>query len=94
MGIHKNLILSEGAWVRLNDGDVDKITFQNTSTFGIKIAVTNNDDPPAEDAVCIEYASGQGEIGASLALLFPGMESPQNIWALSLSGGAVAISHA
>ena len=84
--------LSESSWTELTNADATNATFQITG--GPALLKRSTGTAPSDNTGAFQYQSGQGEVNAVLAELFPGA-SGSRLWAKALSGHSqAAISHA
>ena len=87
--------ISAATWTLLTDGAVTTpVTAQNVGGHPLKIKATTDANAPSNDAGHILWTPGFGTQGLTIAELFPGLTSPNRIWAYGDKGGRVTVSHA
>lgn len=96
MARHEIVSLTKGVPVQLTNASAAVISFQVKSGAQVFVAGTTDTTPPALGAPAWEYSQGQGEIGAALADLFPGVSGVTRVWAWFEDGEdvRVMVSHA
>jgi hypothetical protein len=95
MAQNTDITLTAGAWTQLTNADAaGDITFQNKTGDAIWIKATVDATPPTTFDGSIRYENGDGEKVQTIAELFPGLTTPDRLWAWSHNGGKVAVSHA
>lgn len=95
MAQNTDITLAAGAWTQLTDADAaGDITFQNKTGDAIWVKATVDATTPTSFDGSIRYEPLEGEAGQTIAELFPGLTSPDRLWAWSHNGGKVAVSHA
>lgn len=82
------------SWVLLTDSDITEISFQNVGSNHVLIKGTNGATPPSTTAGAFRYNPGQGERKAALADLFPGVTSPNRLYAYATEVVPIVVSHA
>lgn len=82
------------AWTQLTAADVSVITFQNIGSNYVLISGTNGAVAPGSIDGALRYNPGQGEMGASVAEMFPGVSGANRIWAYCDNASQVVVSHA
>lgn len=81
-------------WTQLTSADVTSITFQNVSGNFVLIKATVGANAPSDTTGAIRYNPGQGERNVALSDLFPGVSGANRVYAYSVDGAAVVVSHA
>jgi len=94
MAQNTTIQLTAGAWTLLTDSDISSITFQNRGAHHIHVAGTTSATPPSDFDGSIRYNPGQGERNVALADLFPGLTTPDRVYAYSDKAVQVFVSHA
>lgn len=95
MAQNTDITLTAGDWTQLTDADAaGDITFQNKTGDAIWVKATTDATKPTSFDGAIRYEPWEGESLNTIAELFPGLTSPDRLWAWSHNGGKVAISHA
>ena len=90
-----DIVLAAAAWTQLTDADVaGPITFQNKTGDVIWVKATTDTTAPTNFNASVRYEPNEGEKKSTIAELFPGLTSPDRLWAWSQGGGKVAVSHA
>jgi len=93
----QNVVLTANrdGWTLLTDADIGTVTFQNLSDHDMQFWATTDTTVPAASTVGLKYAPGFGESSGALATLFPGLTSPDRLWAKgAVNGAKVFVSHA
>jgi len=89
--------LDRRAWTQLTDADATNITFQVIEgpvwIMGAVDATAPTTPDPASIGA-IKYTAGQGELNVAVADLFPGLSSPDRVFAWAEFGGRVSFGHA
>ena len=94
---NENVPSPRGIWTTLNDSAITAATVENLKETDLILMATSGATPPADgNASGIRLKGGQGiKSSDTLAVLFPGVTSPDYIHSLSLSlDGEAFISHA
>lgn len=94
MAQNTTINIAAATWVLLTDANVTSVTFQNISTNFVRIKGTVGATPPSDLTGAIRYNPGQGERNVALSDLFPGLSGVNRLYAYSMDGSAVVISHA
>jgi hypothetical protein len=94
MAQNTDITVAAATWTQLTDADVaGDITFQNKTGDAIFVKATVDTTAPTNFNGAIRYENLEGETGQTIAELFPGLTSPDRLWAWSHPGGKVAVSH-
>lgn len=81
-------------WTQLTDANVSSITFQNISGNFVLVKGAVGAVTPTDRTGAIRYNPGQGERNVLLTDLFPGLSGVNRVYAYSLDGAQVVVSHA
>jgi hypothetical protein len=89
-----NVSVAAKTWTALTDGDVTgNITFQIASGTEFYIKATTDGTEPTNLNGALRYRPGEGETGKTIAEIFPGLTSPDRLWAYGTFAGAITVSH-
>lgn len=94
MARNTNVTVAAKAWTELTASDVLAITFQNLCGAEIFVKATVGATEPEDLDGAVRYEFGQGERGAALTDLFPGVSGANRVFAWSKDAGEVMVSHA
>lgn len=81
-------------WTRLTNAAATAITFQNNGGNPLLIKGTAGAVAPTTTAGALVYQPGEGELNSSLADMFPGVASVDNVYAYCQTASVVFVSHA
>ena len=86
--------IAAATWTELTNANVTTITFQNISGYFVLIKGTVGANAPTDLSGTIRYNPGQGERNVALTDLFPGVSGANRVYAYSVDGGSLLVSHA
>lgn len=90
-----SVAIPAAAWTLITNGAVTTaVTFQNNGGHPLKVKATTDATTPTDDDGHLLYNPGFGAQGLTIAELFPGLTSPNRLWAYGVFGGSMAVSHA
>ena len=88
-----DVTLTENAWTQLTADDATKITFQNLSGPQILVKGAASATAPTDLTGAKRYEMGEGEVGKSLADLFPGITAVRVYAWTGRAGVKVSVEH-
>ena len=89
---------ARGTFIELTSGDIDELTFLNEGPDPVLLVGQAGDDLPTSSAIpsAMQYPAQRGEIGVSMAELFPGVSGANRVFATNSRddrGSTVFVSH-
>jgi hypothetical protein len=94
MPLSDTLTFPANAWAQLTANDITALTFQ-VQRGDVMIEATAGAVAPTNLKGALRYKQGQGELGVTLAAMFPGVAGANRVYVYPLNGDAqLAVSHA